>query len=88
METTTTIYFYQSAIAENTKVDFNNPLHKELYDIAVTGILPSAHATKLMKKAGFEHSWSLSNTICWSDDLAVVERADDTNFIVKWHSKF
>lgn len=79
METTTTTsqFFYQSAIVNYVKVDLSNPLHKELYEMFVPGgLFPSIdsykikEATKLMKKIeGFEQSESLNNTPAWSSDL-------------------
>ena len=80
----TKLYFYQSGIPENTEVDFSNPLHVELHK-ELTGATPKRKKlNKLMKDAGFEASVGLTNTPVWSTDLYLVERDEETNFIVKW----
>ena len=65
--------FYQSAIVEYTDVDLSNPLHVRLLQLIAEDNVPSAEATKLMKKAGFEPSQSTWNTVCWSADLFIHE---------------
>lgn len=77
----TTIYFYQSGSAVNTKVDFDNPVHKELYDLAMSGATPCARANKLMRLAGLSSTLSIRNTIAWSSDLYIVSRGNDTGMI-------
>jgi hypothetical protein len=84
MTPTTAPYFYQSSIVNYLKVDLNNPLHKELYDLfeELSEKFPKTprwvqpehtkQATKLMKKIeGFKQSWSLNNTPAWASDLSI-----------------
>ena len=85
-----TLYFYQSAIVNRVKVDLNNPLHKELYDLfpELNEDFPNSprsvpyanikQATKLMKKIeGFQQSYSLHNTPAWASDLFLQFRSEN-----------
>lgn len=79
---TTKTYFYQSAIVNYVEVDFDNPLHQELF-LMFDGYTPwstiapqrIAEATKLMKKIpGFKPSVSLNNTVAWGSDIWLAEK--------------
>jgi hypothetical protein len=85
-----TLFFYQSSIVNRVKVDLNNPLHKELYDLFedLNEKFPNSprfiphqnvkQATKLMKKIeGFEQSYSLTNTPAWASDLWLQFRSEN-----------
>lgn len=72
--------FYQSTEVIHTPVDFNNPLHRTLVEMILTGKTPSKEANKVMKKAGFNSQISgLTNTSVWSSDLKL--RAEDRSII-------
>lgn len=90
MTPTTAPFFYQSAIVNYVKVDLDNPLHKELYDLIEDldedvprrprWVYPEhiKQATKLMKKIeGFKPSVSLINTVAWASDLSIHSRPVD-----------
>lgn len=86
MSTQHAYFFYQSAIVNFVKVDLNDPLHAQLFNLIEnpeTLALGSPYphsiaqeniktATKIMKKIpGFCQSWSLTNTPAWASDLCV-----------------
>lgn len=75
MNTQLSLFFYQSAIVNKVKVDLNDPLHKELFDlVSKDGVAPEniKKATKLMKSIpGFTQGISLTNTPAWSSDLFI-----------------
>lgn len=81
----TKFYFYQSSGADNTEVDFSNPLHVEIFN-ELTGPAPKRQKiTKLMKAAGFTPGEGLrSGSVVWASDLSIAER-DETGKAVKWY---